>query len=135
MLSGIPLPGVSAQGLPHHSASGQGSRKWDLLGLTQSKWAPGSLTSFQEFLLLLHVCVVEKLSHHLWLLLDAVQDIDILISGMDSRSFLVTAVERKRKILFSVLFIQVYKSVYIILYKCYDLQDASSVGWALLRHF
>lgn len=77
--------------------------------------------------------VVEELSHHLWLLVDAVQGIDILISGMDSRSFLVTAVERK--ILFSVLFIQVYKSVYIILYKCYDLQVASSVGWALLRHF
>lgn len=106
MLSGILLPGASAQGLPHHSASGQGSRKWDLLGLTQSKWAPGSLTSFQEFLLLFHVYVVEELSHHLWLLLDAVQGVDILISGMDSRSFLITAVERKREILFSVLFNQ-----------------------------
>lgn len=43
----------------------------------------------------------------LWLLLDAAQGIGILIYGMDSSSLLIiTAVERKREILFSVLFNQ-----------------------------
>lgn len=37
MLSGILLPGASAQDLPHHSISGQGNRKWDLLGADTQK--------------------------------------------------------------------------------------------------
>lgn len=32
ILSGILLPGASAQDLPHHSISVQGNRKWHLLG-------------------------------------------------------------------------------------------------------
>lgn len=33
MISGILLPGASAEGLSHHSVPGRGHRKWDLLGL------------------------------------------------------------------------------------------------------
>jgi len=90
-------PGAGAQDLARRSVSGWGSGKQDLLALTESKRAPGSLSSFQEFLLLLRVYSVP---------LDAAQGTDILICGMDSRSSLTAAVEGERGMLFSVLFNQ-----------------------------
>lgn len=92
---GILLPGASAQGLPHPSVSARATESGIYWGWYNPKghqavWPPFSSTCMQ--------C--------LWLLLDAAQGVDILISGMDSRSFLITAVERKREILFSDLFNQ-----------------------------
>lgn len=97
MLSGILLPGVSAQGLLHHYSLARATESgiywgWHSPKGHQAVWPPFRNFSFSS------MC--------LWLLLDAAQGIDILISGMDSRSFLITAVERKREILFSVLFNQ-----------------------------